>query len=229
MSRESFSNPQGQKSVSSQLQDQLVTACEQGNVTAVLVLLKRGAKPDLANSIGKQPLGAAIWSMCPGTVNVLLAQAGDIALMTWAEYEKHNWEHYQEVFIVSKFNPQTFGEWYQLLLKMDSNPFIRALHLQKADEQWLDSDTSSWEKLKNYGKIWSESKTLVWIGVWETISRTTEEGYTRYRTQIKQAIENAIRKQCITPVLRSVGLFKEGIDLVCDYALEAVKNPTLDL
>jgi hypothetical protein len=35
MSRESFSNPQEQKSLSSQLQDQLVTACEQGNATAV--------------------------------------------------------------------------------------------------------------------------------------------------------------------------------------------------
>jgi hypothetical protein len=38
--------------------------------------------------------------------------------------------------------------------------------------------------------------------------------------QIKQEIENAIRKQCIVQVLRSVGLFKEGIGLVCDYALE---------
>ena len=65
------------------LQDQLITACKQGDAKAVRELFKRGAKPDMANTKGEQPLGAAVWGMCPDVVNVLLAQADKVAPMTW--------------------------------------------------------------------------------------------------------------------------------------------------
>jgi hypothetical protein len=75
------------------LQDQLIVACEQGDTKAVDALLKLGAKPDMADIEGKQPLGAAIWGMCPDVVNTLLKQAGNLAPMTWDECEKHNQKH----------------------------------------------------------------------------------------------------------------------------------------
>ena len=118
----------------------------------------------ICNAKGEQPLGAAVWGMCPDVVNALLKQAGGVASMTWNECEQHNLKHYKEVFIVSKFAPQTFGEWYQLLLKMDLNPFIQVFHLKKADEQWNDSDTSSWKNLKKWVKCINVSNNDDWIG-----------------------------------------------------------------
>ena len=132
------------------LQDQLIAACKQGDEKAVKALLQQGAKPDMANAKGEQPLGAAVWGMCPDVVNALLKQAGGVAPMTWGECEQHNLKYYKEVFIVPKFDPQTFREWNKLLQKMDPNPFIRAFHLKKADEQWHDKDTASWENLWRY-------------------------------------------------------------------------------
>ena len=116
------------------LQDQLIAACKQGDAKEVTRLFTQGAKPDIANAKGEQPLGAAVWGMCPDVVNTLLKQAGGVASMTWQECEQHNLKHYKEVFIIPKFAPQTYGEWYQLLQKMDPNPFIRAFHLKKVNE-----------------------------------------------------------------------------------------------
>jgi hypothetical protein len=59
-----------------QLQDQLIVACKQGDEKAVNLLLQQGAKPDLPDAKGEQPLGAAVWGMCPNMVNALLKQAG---------------------------------------------------------------------------------------------------------------------------------------------------------
>ena len=87
-------------------------ACKQGDEKAVKALLKQGAKPDIANVKGEQPLGAAVWGMCPDVVNALLKEAKGIAPMTWDKCEKHNLKYYQEVFIIPKFDPQTYGEWY---------------------------------------------------------------------------------------------------------------------
>ena len=130
------------------MQDQLIAACKQGDEKAVKALLQQGAKPDTANAKGEQPLGAAVWGMCPDVVNALLKQADGIAPMTWGECEKHNLEHYKEVFIMPKFNPRTYREWHQLLQKIDANPFIRAFHLKKADEQLLYAPSKSWNDLK---------------------------------------------------------------------------------
>jgi hypothetical protein len=66
-----------------QKQNQLITACEQGEEETVMVLLKQGASPDLPDAKGKQPLGAVVWGMCPGVVKALLAQESEVAPMTW--------------------------------------------------------------------------------------------------------------------------------------------------
>ena len=176
------------------LQDQLIAACEQGDAKTVTLLLKQGAKPDVAGtpgrfSLGKQPLGAAVWGMCPDVVNALLKQAGGVAPMTWEECEKHNLKYYKEVFIVPKFAPQTYGEWHQLLQKMDPNPFIRAYHLKKVDEhgRWLNP--SSWDNFKDHvfrAHLWDEE-----FGSSYVVHSVTEGGFLSYRLQIKQGIESA--------------------------------------
>ena len=169
------------------LQDQLIAACKQGDEKTVTALVKRGAKPDIANAKGEQPLGAAVWGMCPDVVNALLKQASDVSPMTWEECEKHNLKYYKEVFIVPKFDPQTFDEWNTLLQKMDPNPFVRAFHLKKADEQWHDKDSQSWEALCSFvgrhgGGVGGVSKRTVML---------SEAGYVGFRTQIKQRVETA--------------------------------------
>ena len=141
------------------LQDDLITACEQGDSKATLTLLRRGAKPHAMNSTGKYPLGAAIWGMNPEVIGALLKPMNDVSPMTWEECEKHNLEHYKETFIISKFEPKTFEEWSQLLKKMEISKFVRGHHLKKADELWHDNDSSSWENLVNYVKL-QEEKTM---------------------------------------------------------------------
>ncbi len=170
------------------LQDQLIEACKQGDEKTVKVLLQQGAKPDMANAKGEQPLGAAVWGMCPDVVNALLKQAGSIAPMTWGECEKHNLKYYKEVFIISKFDPSTYGKWYTLLQKMDPNPFIRAYHLKKADEQWHDKDTSSWENWISWVR---DGRLGGWWKMGGAVASKTETGYFGFRTQIKQTIESA--------------------------------------
>ncbi len=167
------------------LQDQLIAACKQGDEKAVRALLQQGAKPDMASAKGEQPLGAAVWGMCPDVVNALLRQADGVALMTWQECEKHNLERYKEVFIIPKFDPQTFGEWNALLQKMDPNPFIRAYHLKKEDERCHGYVTESWNNLKRYvSQTFAGSRGFV-------RSDATERGFVNYRSQIKQVIETA--------------------------------------
>ncbi len=174
------------------LQDQLIAACKQGDEKMATALLKQGAKPDMSNAKGEQPLGAAVWGMCPDVVNALLKQASGVAPMTWDECEKHNFKHYKEVFIVPKFDPQTYGEWYQLLQKMDPNPFIRAYHLKKADEQLHHDVSSSWEKLRGYAmrnRMYGDFEVAEKHDAW----RLTETGYVGFRSQIKQGVETAKR------------------------------------
>jgi serine/threonine protein kinase len=176
-----------------QLQDQLLAACKRGDEKEVAALLKRGAKPDIPNAKGEQPLGAAVWSMCPDIVNILLKQSNSVASMTWSECEEHNLKHYKEVFIIPAFDPKTYKEWNQFLKKMDSNLFISTFHLKMIDEQWHDNDTSSWDHLKRYS---SEKRSrgfseLLIMPKAKAGCSNTEVGYVNFRTQIKQKLESA--------------------------------------
>ena len=69
--------------------------------------------------------------MCPDVVNALLKQAGGVAPMTWQECEQHNQKYYKEVFIVPKFNPNTYGEWYQLLQKDGSQSIYKSISFEE--------------------------------------------------------------------------------------------------
>lgn len=181
------------------LQDQLIAACKQGDEKAVTALLKRGAKPDIPNEKGEQPLGAAVWGMCPGVVNALLKQARGVAPMTWEECKKHNYERYREVFIVEKFEVSTsmrMEAWSVLLKKIQSNPFIRNYHLQQADKQWHWLKTWNWETMFSYVEQRKNRQYVGWTKDKENLekaARLTEAEYVHYRTQIQQAIEFSIQ------------------------------------
>ena len=181
-----------------ELQDHLIAACKRGDEKAVNALFMRGAKPEMTNAKGEQPLGAAVWGMCPGVVNALLKQAGGIAPMSWEECEKHNRERYQEVFIVPKFNPKTYGEWYALLGKM--NPFITEYHLNEAYKQWDNRFTRDWGGLLSHVKYNMEIPLTSIQLKFNSTPKRTEKCYEGFRTQIKQGIEAA--KQ---PTLTMIG------------------------
>ena len=181
------------------LQDRLIAACENGDEKAVTTLLKQGARPDAAGapgwfSPGKQPLGAAVWGMCPDVVNALLQQLGGVASMTWQECKQHNLKHYKEVFIGPEFNPQTYGDWYELLQKMNFNTFIRTFHLKQVDKKWHNNDTGSWENLTWHAdRLWYQNGLNRESHDGKCVFDQTEQGYASYRTQIKKSIESAIQ------------------------------------
>ena len=190
----------------SALQDQLITSCKQGDEKAVKALLQQGAKPDMANTKGEQPLGAAVWGMCTDVVNTLLKEAKGIAPMTWDKCEKHNLEHYQEVFIISRFHPRDYGEWYVLLnKKIESNLFIKNFHLKVANEQYRNDNTSNWDNWKNRVRTLGidSLERNIFISMQKfgcfldneisNIVERTESGYAQFRKQIKQDVETASR------------------------------------
>ena len=202
-------NPQGFLSIRSvaprkeqlRLQDELVKACEQGDVEATIKWLKQGAKPNVANTLGKPPLGAAVWGMNPVVVNELLKQMGGIAPMTWEECKRHNQLRYEEVFIVEKFSPQNVVEWNELLKQIEPSPFVREYHVKKYGEGGCGILRSSWETLRAIadfivttgiggggGHRRYKDPALCWM---ESIAAETERGYADYRTQISCAIRGA--------------------------------------
>lgn len=191
--------------ISLPLQDELVTACQMGDLESVQNAIARGAISHCPNSQDRQPLCAAVWGMNPAVVNALLQQMGGVSPMTWEECEAHNMKHYDEVFIITKFEPQTFGDWYQLLLKMDPNPFIRAYHLMTADQAWHNKNSASWDALKNYAKDYmGESRgwrdggmPMRAMMVIAEMVLEVEEGYVSFRTQIKQCVESAKRPSVV--------------------------------
>lgn len=140
------------KRLPQEMQDRLVVACEQGDLEGVKKAVKLGAKVGLRDRVGKHPLGAAVWGMNPEVVNYLTEEMKGIAVLTWEECKSHNQQYYKEVFMFSEFNPQTYREWHQLLLKMNRSPFLAAQHLAEARKVWHDAFTSSWERF------------VVWVG-----------------------------------------------------------------
>ncbi len=185
------------------LQDQLIAACKQGDVKAVEVLFKRGAKPDIANAKDEQPLGAAVWGMCPDVVNTLLKQAGGVASMTWQECENHNLKYYKEVFIVEKFQPPIWGDWYNLLVKINDNLFLRTFHLNQVNKTLPKDEPMDWKELKEGIKhqyestkqhLYKRTSSRLYCNVGRPNEIVqTEAGYTDFKTQIKKSIESAIQ------------------------------------
>ena len=131
----------------SALQNQLVTACKEGDEKQVRMLLENGALPDMPNAKGEQPLGAAVWGMCPNVINALMTRVDGVAPMTWAQCEEHNKTYYKEVF-VKTYEPKARWAWHSLLETIESNKFMKTIHLEKACKYYQEK--YSWESLKNF-------------------------------------------------------------------------------
>ena len=119
--------------------------------------------------------------------------------MTWAECEQRNRERYKEVFIVSEFGPDTYGEWYELLKKIEPSPFIRDSHAEVAKKKWHCHVTvSRWEtlyqtvksKMDMHEKAWNKGYRCDKNEIIHTIL-VTAFAYSGYSNQIKRGIERA--------------------------------------
>jgi hypothetical protein len=192
------------------LQNLLIAACKRGDEEKVKVLLNLGAKAHIANLKGEKPLGAGVWGMCPGVVNALLNKMDMdyVAPMTWKQCEKHNQKHYQKIFIVPKFAPKTYQQWYHFLNTMEHNSFIRDNHLREANEcaYYLSYNSPShsnsqnqyvmanwsWGSLKQYVGISAKPETIKHKDIMVAIVLTTEKDYIEFRTRIKQIIKEAM-------------------------------------
>ena len=174
-------------------QDQLIAACRQGNVSEFKSSLKLGAKL-IVDIQDEQPLGAAVWGMCPEIVNLLLRGTNRVASMTWEECKIHNEEYYNnELFIVSEFNPNTYGEWNKLLQKINSNLFLTQIHLAQIQyQQCFDShNISSWDNFKSFiAELAKDEGLKISTKAMDAISATQME-FIKLRRNIRNAIENA--------------------------------------
>ena len=168
----------------SALQDQLVTACKEGDEKQVRMLLENGALPDMPNAKGEQPLGAAVWGMCPNIINALLTRVDGVAPMTWGQCEDHNRIRYKEVF-VGTCEPQDRLDWYKLLEKIESNKFMKSIHLEGACKHYQQQ--YSWENLKlkcaRLNQPYDANKKD------EEFWEKTGQEFESFRKQIKQTIE----------------------------------------
>ncbi len=169
----------------SALQDQLVTACKEGDEKQVGMLLEKGALPDMPNAEGEQPLGAAVWGMCPNIINALLTRVDGVAPMTWRQCEAHNSICYKGVF-VGTYGPLYYRvEWYKLLQKIESNKFMKSIHLEGACKHYQEQ--YSWENLKlkcaRLSQPYDAKKKD------EEFWEKTEQEFENFRKQIKQTIE----------------------------------------
>ena len=119
------------------LQNELILACEQGNLSAVKGAIQKGAKPFDPDATGKHPIGAAVWGMSPEILDYLLSQRKNEKILTWDDIEKHNRQYYQNtVWILTQFSPENFGDWQTLIGQMDKNAFLRDIHLQIYNQQY---------------------------------------------------------------------------------------------
>ncbi len=185
------------------LQDQLITACRQGDIKAVKHYLNEGAQPEMRNETGEHPLAAAVWGMCPEIVKVLtqlMQQEKGYISMNWEECKQHNKEKYGQTFFITDFTPMEYSSWYVLLERMKTNPFLSACHLKQVNELCKSKkEPINWEvlveivetcackgtlnltKYGEYGEILTGKKILLF----------TEAEFEKFRTQIRETVQTA--------------------------------------
>lgn len=191
---EKKSSPPAPNPAQIKLQDDLVTACEKGDEKETSRLLKQGAKPDIANKKGKQPLGAAIWGMNQKVTRILLQAMGGTSSMSWEEWEQHNQKHYREVFLIKDFKPKTFEEWGDIVQKMKASPFVQASHLNVVHEENLNysySKETGWAEYSRWCNGGPHFRHRITDHPYHPIKERTGFNFKSYQTQIKMDIEVA--------------------------------------
>ncbi len=168
------------------LQNELILACEQGNLSAVREAIQKGAKPFGPDATGKHPIGAAVWGMSPEILDYLLSQLKNEKIPTWADIEKHNRKYYQDkVWIISQFSPENFGDWQTLIEQMDKNVFLRDIHLQIYNQHYQkDLDWPAFSE-----KIRQRSQTIVIPQEVKPFISRLDKHYQDLKSKIKMSIE----------------------------------------
>ncbi len=176
------------------LQNELISACENGSLTKVKAAIAKGALVNLPNMQGKNPLCCAVYGMNPGVVNFVITQRSEsVPANFWQACEEHNKKHYGQTFLSMEFAPVYYKDWYDLLEKIESNEFLVRYHLAQVHKYeknrcWWDKDLIELKRVVAMGISEALSLGWRWVGVGRSVAET-EVGYADYRNQIKQAIE----------------------------------------
>jgi hypothetical protein len=130
--------------INMRLQDQLVEACEQGDLEGVKTAIRAGALPMEPSSVGRiLPLGAAVVGMNPSIVDFLIQEMQGITPITWEEIEAHNHSKYGKVFLVSEFKAGDLGKWKIFLHIIEPSRYISQIHIGVANMIWHHGELSS--------------------------------------------------------------------------------------
>ena len=123
------------------LQNELIKACENGSLAKVKAAIGKGASVDLPNEQGKNPLYCAVYGMNPDVVQYLIKQRDkDAPATSWSACEAHNQKQYGQTFLIMKFAPVYYKDWYELLLKIEPNEFLAGYHLAQCQKVWGVND-----------------------------------------------------------------------------------------
>ncbi len=118
-------------------QSELIKACENGDFKVVTTTIEeKGALPSIPDAKGKMPLAAAVWGMNPEIIKYLLGLLGPDRSMTWDEIKQHNQDKYSKLHIVSEFKPVTHKDWFDVLMLISPNPFLRKVHFDQVKAEW---------------------------------------------------------------------------------------------
>ncbi len=179
------------------VQNELIIACENGSLIKAKEAISKGALVDLPDEQGKNPLYCAIYGMNPEVVNYVIAQRGEnTPASSWSTCEEHNKKHYGQIFLNVKFAPVYHKDWYDLLVKIESNEFLVGYHLAQVQKGTKNAAFClAFPLLKATVFCW---RGLDVLSAWDIpfslcrgVAWYTEEGYERYRNQIKQVIEES--------------------------------------
>lgn len=179
-------------------QKELIKACKEGDVKAVQLLLKKGARADLAIVEGEHPLGAAVWGMNPEVLGSLLSQMGGGSPLNWEAIEEHNQQYYGELWAMPKFSASTYGEWYALQQKIEPLPFLKKIHLDEYLRRTITPDRKQWkwEKFRQESAPPKDHPKLIGTkdrGEIASVS-ATEEIFATHRKNIQSKIDKALKK-----------------------------------
>ena len=185
---------------SKRLQNELVRACENGDLKAVQTSIEKGADPNLPDAEDKQPLSAAIWGMNLEVVSYV--QQRMVSPMVWEACKKHNLYYYGRIFIIPKFAPETYTQWIQLLETIRLNALLSTTHLHIAERYYREHpyddegitrdhpmlqhtrDFQTWIQMVNQKK----SQWMFIHGEILKINKDTENNFQGYREQIQALI-----------------------------------------
>lgn len=176
------------------LQKKLIAACENGNLNEAKKMLEQGAKPDLPDENGKNPIYSAAWGMNPELVAYLLEHLGkNVDAINWQKCSEHNNKHYGKLFLNLQFDPKSCRDWFDLITEIEHNQYLVNHHLNCLQSL---SEAKNISSLKRWLQIELSTEEENSIDGWFHVNGSgTDEGFAEAREQIKQYIESVEQQQ----------------------------------